>query len=154
MLIVASLQLKFASLTDHLVRAQTAKMPRCCKENFLRGVAGVMSFLINLFIILSLICVCLLGLIWPNLHDAYHIDRVAFGIAIACTVPLLGTKLLALFAHGPEMKKLVVRTTSSECQFESALQLWLLVWIFQSTGPTCLNIIVNIQLLEYAFSPP
>ena len=33
-----------------------------------------------------------------------------------------------------QMKKLVVRMTSSECQYESALQLWLLLWIFQSTG--------------------
>ena len=32
------------------------------------------------------------------------------------------------------MKKLVVRMTSSECQYESALQLWLLLWIFESTG--------------------
>ena len=32
------------------------------------------------------------------------------------------------------MKKLVVRMTSSECQYESALHLWLLLWIFESTG--------------------
>ena len=130
MLIVASLQLKFAAFTDYLV----AKRPRYCNEEVLRGVAGVMSFLLTLFMILSVVSVSLLGLIWPELHDDYNIDKFAFGTAIACTVPLLGTKFVALFAHGPEMKKLVVRTTSSECQFESALQLWLLAWIFQSTG--------------------
>ena len=135
MLIVASLQLKFASFTDHLVRAQVTKKPRCCNEQLLRAVAGAMSFLITLFMILSVVSVCLLGLTWPKLHDAYHIEGVAFGIAIACSVPLLAIKFLALFAHGPEMKKLVLRATSSECQFECALQLWLLVWIFQSTGP-------------------
>ena len=129
MLIVASLQLKFASFTDNLV---LAKKPGCCNEQFLRAVTGLMSFLVSLVIILSVVSVSLLGLIW---HDQYHSEGVAFGIAIVCTVPLLGTKFLALFAHGPEMKKLVLRTTSSECQFESALQLWLLLWIFQSTGP-------------------
>ena len=131
MLIVASLQLKFASFADYLVRAQMAKQPRCCNEQVLWAVAGVMSFLFNLFMILSVVSVCLLGLIWPKLQLP---PTFAFGIAIACTIPLLGTKFLALFAQGPEMKKLVVRTTCSECQFESALQLWLLVWIFQSTG--------------------
>ena len=136
MLIVASLQLKFASFTDDLVSAKMAKMPKCCNEQFVRAVAGVISFLFTLCMILSVVSVCLLGLIWPELSDAYHLEGVAFGIAIACTIPLLGTKFLALFAHGSEMKKLVVRTASSECQFESALQLFLLVWIFQSTGPT------------------
>ena len=135
MLIVASLQVKFAAFTDFLVRTIMAKKPRCCKEGLLRAVAGVMSFLFNLFMILSVVSVCLVGLIWPELHEEYHIEDIAFGIAIACTIPLLGAKFLALFAHGPEMRKLVVRTTSSECQFESALQLWLLAWIFQSTGP-------------------
>ena len=134
MLIVASLQLKFAAFTDFLVCTIMAKKPRCCKEGLLRAAAGVMSFLFNLFMILSVISVCLVGLIWPELHEEYHIEDIAFGIAIACTIPLLGAKFLALFAHGPEMRKLVVRTTSSECQFESALQLWLLAWIFQSTG--------------------
>ena len=127
MLIVASLQLKFAAFTDYLVRAKMAKWPRCCSEGLIRAVAGVMTFLFNIFIILSVISVSWLGLLWPCQH-------IAFSLAIACTIPLLGTKVLALFAHGPEMRKLVVRTTSSECQFESALQLWLLAWIFQSTG--------------------
>ena len=134
MLVVASLQLKFAALTDYLLRATMAKKPRCCNLGLLRAVASLMSFLFNLFMILSVVSVCWLGLIWPELHEEYCIEDIAFGIAIACTIPILGAKFLALFAHGPEMKKLVVRTTSSECQFESALQLWLLAWIFQSTG--------------------
>ena len=41
MLIVASLQLKFASFADYLVRAQMAKQPRCCNEQVLWAVAGV-----------------------------------------------------------------------------------------------------------------
>ena len=134
MLVVASLQLKFAALTDYLLRATMAKKPRCCNLGLLRAVASLMSFLFNLFMILSVVSVCWLGLIWPELHEEYCIEDIAFGIAIACTIPIIGAKFLALFAHGPEMKKLVVRTTSSECQFESALQLWLLAWIFQSTG--------------------
>ena len=63
MLIVASLQLKFAAFTDFLVRTIMAKKPRCCKEGLLRAVAGLMSFLFNLFIILSVVSVSLLGLI-------------------------------------------------------------------------------------------
>ena len=108
MLIVASLQLKFAAFTDHLVSATMAKKSHCCKEGLLRAVVGLMSFLFNLFIILSVVSVYLLGLIWPELHEEYCIEDFAFGIAIACTIPLLGTKFLALFAHGPDMKKLVV----------------------------------------------
>ena len=63
MLIVASLQLKFAAFTDYLVRAKMGKKSGCCKEGLLRAVAGLMSFLFNLFIILSVVSVSLLGLI-------------------------------------------------------------------------------------------
>ena len=115
MLFVSSLQLKLAAFTDHLL----GKRPRWCNKQVLRAVAGVMSFLLTLFMILSVVSVCLLGLL--GLHHDYNTDTFAFAISIACTLPLLATKFLALFAHGPEMKKLVVRTTSSECQFESAL---------------------------------
>ena len=130
MLLVAALQLKFRAFTDHLLE----KSPKCCNKQVLRAVMGLVSFMLTFFIILFVVSVYLFGLIWPELHANYNIDRLTFAIAIACTVPLLGIKFLALFAHGSEMKKLVVRTTSSECQFESALQLWLLLWIFQSTG--------------------
>ena len=142
MLVVASLQTKFAFFSHNLVRVKMAKrLGCCCNEELLRIVAGGLSFLFNLFLILSVVCVCWLGIIWAELHDHDHdrdhkdtLDIFGFGLAIASTIPLLGTKFLALFAHGPEMRKLVVRTTSSECQFESALQLWLVIWIFQSTG--------------------
>ena len=118
MLFVSFLQLRLAAFTDHLL----GKRPSWCNKQVLRAPTGVMSFLLTLFMILSVASVFVLGLIWPHLHDDYRIDRFAFAIAIACTVPLLAIKFLALFAHGPEMKKLVVRTTSSECQFESDLQ--------------------------------
>ena len=125
MIIVAELQIRLAQMT---------KRSRCCNE----AVAVAISFLFNFFLILFVASV--LWLIWTELLDHDHdqhkyiIDNFVFGLAIVSAIPLLGVKCVALFAHGPEMKKLVVRTTSSECQFESALQLWLLVWIFQSNG--------------------
>ena len=76
MLIVASLQLKFAVFTDYL----GTKRSRYCNEQVLRGVAGVISFLLTLCMILSVVSVCLLGLIWPELHDDYNIDKFAFGM--------------------------------------------------------------------------
>ena len=130
MLFVSFVQLKFAAFADHLL----GKRPSWCNKQVVRAPIGVISFLVTLFMILTVASVFLLDLITPDLHGNHTIDTFAFAIAIACTVPLLAIKFLALFAHGPEMKKLVVRTTSSECQFESALQLWLLLWIFQSTG--------------------
>ena len=52
-----------------------------------------------------------------------------FILAIITTVGMLGVKVIAIFVHGQEMRRLVVRVTSMESQHESALQLLLLVWI-------------------------
>ena len=52
-----------------------------------------------------------------------------FILAIITTVGMLGVKAIAIFVHGQEMRRLVVRVTSMESQHESALQLLLLVWI-------------------------
>ena len=43
-------------------------------------------------------------------------------------------KVAAIFVHGPEMKKLSTRTTSSESQTESTLQLILVLTICLTTG--------------------
>ena len=104
-----------------------AKKSRYCKEGLLRAVAGLMSFLFNLFIILSVVSVCLLGLIWPELHEEYCIEEFAFGIAIACpsSAPSSWHSLPT---------DLRWRNSLCEQHIPSALQLWLLAWIFQSTG--------------------
>ena len=127
LLIGTFFEMKLASFMDYFLWS------RCCSGRLLRAVARVISSLIHMLIILSNV----ISVILVSVFDKYVIlkfKKIAFGIAIANTIPLLGTKFLALFAHGPEMKKLVVRITSFECQFKSTLQLWLLVWIFQGSG--------------------
>ena len=124
MLMTTSLDMKCASFMDYAV------WPRCCNRGFLRAVAGVtfslFYMLLNLFSVISVI--------FDYVSAIDYVSVITFGLAIVYTIPILGIKFLALFAHGPEMKKLMVRTTSYECQFKSALQLWLLAWILQGSG--------------------
>ena len=54
--------------------------------------------------------------------------------AILSTIMVLSIKVIALFAHGPEVKKLSMRMTSSESQYESSLQLMLVLVICLKTG--------------------
>ena len=54
--------------------------------------------------------------------------------AILSTIMVLSVKLAAIFVHGPEMKKLSTRMTSSESQYESSLQLMLVLVICLKTG--------------------
>ena len=53
--------------------------------------------------------------------------------AVTSTVMVLGIKVLALFVHGPEMKKLSTRATSAESQYESSLQILVVVFICLKT---------------------
>ena len=53
--------------------------------------------------------------------------------AVLSTIMVLGIKTLALFVHGPEMKKLSTRATSAESQYESSLQILLVVRICLKT---------------------
>ena len=116
MLMTTSLDMKCASFMDYAV------WPKCCNRGFLRAVAGVtfslFYMLLNLFSVISVI--------FDYVSAIDYVSVITFGLAIVYTIPILGIKFLALFAHGPEMKKRVVRTTSYECQLKSALQLWLL----------------------------
>ena len=57
------------------------------------------------------------------------VPRYFYYSAVLSTIIVLGVKILALFVHGPEMKKLSTRATSAESQYESSLQVFLVVWI-------------------------
>ena len=54
--------------------------------------------------------------------------------AILSTIMVLSIKVIGLFAHGTELKKLSTRMTSSESQYESSLQLMLVLVICLTTG--------------------
>ena len=47
---------------------------------------------------------------------------------------IVGVKMLGVFCHGPEMRRLVLRATEAEAQFEAALQLALVATIFLASG--------------------
>ena len=54
--------------------------------------------------------------------------------AILSTIMVLSVKVVAIFVHGKELKKLSTRMTSSESQYESSLQLMLVLVICFKTG--------------------
>ena len=53
--------------------------------------------------------------------------------AVLSSIMVIGVKVLALIVHGPEVKKLSTRVTSAESQYESSLQLLLVVTICLKT---------------------
>ena len=81
-----------------------------------RAVRGVASFLF------------LAALFYFLVVLSFGFHRFFYYSAILSTTMVLGVKILAVFVHGPEMKKLSTRTTAAESQYESSLQL-LLVFI-------------------------
>ena len=50
-------------------------------------------------------------------------------IAVMSAALVIGVKVLALFVHGPEMKKLSLKATLAESSYESAIQLILVALI-------------------------
>ena len=54
--------------------------------------------------------------------------------AIVSSIMVLSVKMVALFVHGPELKKLTTRTTSSESRYESSPQLILVLAICFKSG--------------------
>ena len=59
----------------------------------------------------------------------------------------LGTKLLAVFVHTPEMKEFSLKTSTAECKHESSLQLLLLLHIWLSGGELYLGAIISSTLV-------
>ena len=54
--------------------------------------------------------------------------------AVLSTIMVVSVKVVAIFVHGPEVKKLSTRMTSLESQYESSLQLMLVLVICFTTG--------------------
>ena len=63
-----------------------------------------------------------------------HAPNYFYFSAIVSTIIVLSVKLVALFVHGPELKKLSTRTTSSESRYESSPQLILVLAICFKSG--------------------
>ena len=88
----------------------------------------------------TVICVGLgvLLWLWPL---AFHYP------AVLVTVTIVSTKTLTVFIHSPGMKSLSRKMSDSECFFESALQLTLLLHIWLSGGKVYVSMIVSSVLV-------
>ena len=67
-----------------------------------------------------------------NVVDGYGYTIKATAYVSATFI--VGVKLLGVFCHGPETRRLVLRATEAEAQFEAALQLALVATIFLASG--------------------
>ena len=96
----------------------------CSQDRVCRGVAQLLSF--ALLGVMAFAFVMLLAF-----NPGYF-----YFVALFSTIMVLSVKVVALFVHGPEMKKLSTRMTSSESQYESSLQLMLVLAICFTSGTT------------------
>ena len=100
-----------------------------------RAVRGAM----NLLSFAALISMAMLSIIFVPQYFYYA--------AVLSTLMILGVKVLALIVHGPEVKKLATRVTSAESQYESSLQLLLVITICLKNetlpGPTSVSSILS-----------
>ena len=124
LLLLAYLHSVFASLAARVCC-------HCCKGKLFNNLGNVLSLLL-----LGGIIFVLLGL------SANH-QTANYAAALLSAGLILGVKLLAVFLHGPQMKRLSVRMTSVESQFESALQLGLVLSIWFSGGETTTSAIFS-----------
>ena len=103
----------------------------CCKGKLCNNLGNVLSL------------VLLGGLIYLLLGLSANNPTVSFVSALLSAGFILGVKLLAVFLHGPQMKRLSVRITSVESHFESALQLGLVLSIWLSGGEITMSAIFS-----------
>ena len=91
----------------------------------------------------SNVAICITNFITPaivvfGLTGLYFLSKFVtpfgFILAILSAIFILGVKILALFVHGPEMKKFVIRVTAAESLYESSFQLLLVIWVFLGSG--------------------
>jgi len=94
----------------------------CSRYRVCRGIAHLLSLAILVGLAVALF---FLLVVFP----AYF-----YFTAILSTIMVLSIKVTATVAHGPELKKLSTRMTSSESQYESSLQLILVLAICFKTG--------------------
>lgn len=86
-----------------------------------------------------LVFVLLLGLTTAVVFAMILLPIYFYITAILSTIMILGVKVAALFVQGPQMKKLSTRMTASESQYESSLQLLLVISICFETGELSLS---------------
>ena len=102
-----------------------------------------LAVLMSSFFNMLMIPVCWVGICWPQLQG-YNLENFVSYLVIAVSLLLIGAKVLSLITQDS-------RFTASECQFKSALQIWLLAFIYQSSfepvGPLWLSSVVSSTLL-------
>ena len=62
-------------------------------------------------------------LIWLEVRGGSGSTGLLKSLAVVSAALVIGVKVLALFVHGPEMKKLSLKATLAESSYESAIQL-------------------------------
>ena len=102
-----------------------------------------LAVLMSSFFNVLMIPVCWVGICWPQLQG-YNLENFVAYLVIAVSLLLIGAKVLSLITQDS-------RFTASECQFKSALQIWLLAFIYQSSsepvGPLWLSSVISSILL-------
>jgi len=74
------------------------------------------------------------GVIFATYFLFYYLPGGFFYSAVITASFILGSKVVALVVHGPEMKKVAVRMTALESQYESSLQLFLVLLTWFNSG--------------------
>jgi len=111
------LLLAFSFLQKQLLNIFTCRESRGCQ------------FLIN-GLILIILGVVLAGISFLMLFSSTSF----FYLSIPSTIFIIGVKILGLFLHSPEMKKLTIRVSAVESQWEASLQLFLVAFVAAKGG--------------------
>ena len=116
------LLLAFSFLQKQLLNIFTCGESRGCQ------------FLINC-LILIILGVVLAGISFLMLFSSTSF----FYLSIPSTIFIIGVKTLGLFLHSPEMKKLTIRVSAVESQWEASLQLFLVAFVAAKGGQVFLS---------------
>ena len=102
---------------------------------FCQGLGHLLSITVVVGVVVGLV------IMWINFPD------VIFYLAVPTATSILFVKVMAVFLHGPEMKKLTVKITSTEGQYEAALQLLLISIIWLRKGEWDVAMVSSILML-------
>ena len=109
------------------------------RQRCFKGSAIFISVLLQMFLWNGLFFAASRAQDWaqdPNIPQSY-VDGYGYTIktiAYLSAIFIVGVKILGVFCHGPETKRLVIQTSDAEAQFEAAYQLLLVTTIFLASG--------------------
>ena len=113
----------------HSILSQRAKAAsiKCLKHQ------SVGHLLINAMLCLEVLCL-FASLIGIYIISSKILPSLSYVLAIITCTFILGVKLLAVIFHGPQMKNFSLAVASAESRFESAFQLFFVLYLSIDTG--------------------